>query len=160
QMHGKRIRERADRATCVAPAIPDARRAAVVRRRVYRERQRRHFLAYFRESACNRFALRKHGHRWHRVGGAWRTPHFLLGVSRNASLALHTIVVRRELLVADGPIEPALITLVHLEVFFVQARPHGVMMRGAATDPVARIEDVADGVLAFFDHRRAGPLEP
>ena len=161
QIGDQRIGERAGRAADMAPAVVDARRAPLVVGRVHADRRGHHAYADRFEALQPDVAVAEGLHRRHRVGGARRPPDLLgLGVAGDADVARHLVVVRREVLVGDRPVEPAVVLAFHLEVVRQQAREvRKIVQRGSADAP-ARLVAVPHRVPALQDEWSSCSLDP
>ena len=161
QVRDERIGQRACRTPDMAPAVVDAGRPAFERHRVHPHRCRDQPDAGLLASLHPDIAVAEGLHRRHRVGLALRPP-FLLGrgIAGHADVLGHLVVIRRDGLVGDRPVEPAIVLALDREVVGQQAREVGeVVQRGAAGAPT-RLIGVRKRVLAFEDERRPGRLEP
>ena len=159
QMNRQRVRQRADGATGIAPAIPDTRRPPFVLSTGDGKWQRRSRHPLFFESTGENFALPKQWYAGHRIRCARWPPDFPLGIAGDAALFLHLVIISSNIVVGDRPVRAFVVQRPGLKIFFMQARPHGIVMHRAAANAVSRIKNIADGIFAVLDNRGAAPFQ-
>ncbi len=161
QVRDERIGQRACRTSDMAPAVVDAGRPAFEGSRVHPHRGRNQPDAGFFAGLQPDIAVAEGLHRRHRVRLPLRPP-FLLGrgIAGHPDVLRDLVVVRRDGLVGDRPVERAIVLALDLEVVGQEAREVGeVMQRGAAGAPT-RLIAVRERIPAFEDERRPGRLDP
>src|SRR5262249_57491749 len=101
----------------VAGAVVDGGWSALVMGRVHPNRCWHHSDADRFEALEPDLAVTEGFHRRHRIGLARRPPDLLrLGVARDADVARDPVVIEREVLIGDRPVEPAAVLALYLEV--------------------------------------------
>ena len=156
-----RIGERPGRTADMAPAVVDAGRPPLVFGRVHSDRRRDHADADRFESLEPDLTVAEGPHRRHRIGLASRPPDLLrLGVARHADVARDPVVIGREILVGDWPVERAAVLTLDLEVVRQEAREVGEVVERRSANPPARLTAVAVGVPAFEQERSARCPKP
>src|SRR5262245_19666625 len=104
-------------------------------------------------------AERLHGRR--RIGRAWRPPDLLrLGVARHADVLRNLVVIGRDILVGDRPVERAAVLALDLEVVRQKSRKVGEVVQRRTAHAPARLVDVTERVLALEQEWTARGLDP
>ena len=149
QMADQRRRHRADGAAGVAPAAIGAGRAAFVVGAVDRCRHRRQRNAVRLEGVVEDRSVPERLQRRHRIVLGDREPApFGRGVAGDADLFGDAVVVGREVVIGDRPVEPAVVLALHPEIARMQPRPVGVEVQHRAAGAPAGIPAVAGRVAA------------
>ena len=157
----QRIAERAGRTADMAPAVVDAGRPAPVVGRVHPDCRGHHADAERFKALQPHLAIAEGLHRRHRIGLARRPPDLLgLGVAGDADVACDLVVVGRDVLVGDRPVERAVMLAADLEVVRKEARQVREIVKRGAADAPARLVAVAERILPFEKKRCAGRLDP
>ena len=160
QVRDDRVAERSRGATDVAPAVVNAGRAALVFGRVHADARRHEPDAVLGAGFDPHLAMPEGLHRWHRIGLARRPPRlFRLRIPRDADVLSHLVVIAREVLVGNRPVEPPVVLALHLEIGRQQAREVGEVMQRRAAHAPARLVAVAERVLSFEQKRRTRRLD-
>ena len=155
QIGHHRVGERPDRAADMAPAVIDAGRPALVFGRVHADRGRHHADAGGLEPLEPDVAVAECLHRRHRIGLAGGTPDFLrLGVAGDTEIIRNLVVIGRDVLVGDRPVERAVMLALDLEVVRQQPRKIREIVQRRAADAPSGLIGVAVGILAFEQERR------
>src|SRR5262249_54501570 len=144
----------------VAPAVVNACRPPFVVGRIHADCRRDHANADRLEALQPDVAVTKGLHRRHRIRRARRPPDLLgLRITRYPDVARDFVVVRRQVLVGDWPVQRAAMLALDLEIVRQQAREIcEVMQRGAADSPAGLIA-IGDGMPALENEWAAGVLE-
>src|SRR5262249_31290369 len=144
-----------------APAVVDAGWSPPVVGRVHPHRCRYHADADRFETFEPDLAVTEGLHRRHRIGLAHRPPDFLrLGIAGDADVARDPVVIGRDVLVGDRPVEPPAVLALVLEVVWQEPRGVGEIVERRSADTPTRLTAVSVGVLAFEEEWSARCTQP
>ena len=145
----------------MAPAVIDAGVAALEADRVHAVRHRNQTNAVGLGPLAPDFAGRECLHRRHRIGLPRRPPRFLrFGIAGDADVRRDFVVERRDILISDRPIVPAIVLAFHLEIGRQIAGKLREVMQRRAADRIRALIGVGKGMFAAEQYRAAGGLEP
>ena len=74
--------------------------------------------------------LREQWQRGHGVGCARRPPALPLGITAETDFCLHAVIVRRQIGIAQRPVESDSMVLVQGEISLMHAQPYAVVVNG------------------------------
>ena len=161
QIGDERIGQRTGRTSDMAPAVVHAGRPTFERDRVHPDRGRNQPDAGLFAGLQPDSTVAEGFHRRHRIRLSLRPP-FLLGrgIAGHPDVLCDLVVIGRNRLVGNRPVERAIVFALDREVAGQEAREVGeVMQRGAAGAPT-RLIAVGERMPSFEDERRPGGLDP
>ena len=143
----------------MAPAVVQASRPALEFGRVHADCRRHHPDADQLKTLQPDLAVAEGLHRRHRIGLALGPPDFFrFGIPGNADFLRDLVIVRREIGIADRPVEAAVVLAFDFKVVRQIAGKISKIVERRAADAPAGLVGVAIRVLPFEQERNAGGL--